>query len=85
MIEGRIQEEPIVLDLEVLAVLPDAALPQRRSCSPSARARTVTAHSLKATGMKNCVGTRLSGRPRLRRRVSGPDSPIENGLSSSPQ
>ena len=51
VVERRVEEEPLVLELEVLVLLADAALAKGESCSPSARARTVTAHSLKAIGM----------------------------------
>ena len=52
MVERRVQEETLVIELEVLLGFADAALAERESCSPSASARTVTAHSLKAIGMR---------------------------------
>ena len=53
VVEGGVQEEALVLEPEVLFRLADPPLRRVISCSPSARARTVTAHSLKAIGMKN--------------------------------
>ena len=51
VLEGGVQEEALVGELEGLARLRMPPLRRVTSCSPSASARTVTAHSLKAIGM----------------------------------
>ena len=52
VIEGRVEEEAVVLDAEVLVGSRMPPLRRVMSCSPSASARTVTAHSLNAIGIR---------------------------------
>ena len=51
VVEGRVEEELVVLELEVLLSSRIPPLRRATSCSPSASARTVTAHSFNAIGM----------------------------------
>jgi hypothetical protein len=75
VVERGVQEEAVVLELEVLAVLATPPLRSVSSCSPSASARTVTAHSLKAVGMGKgeglVQGKRKLQTPRSRPPTSG--------------